>query len=116
MRTEEKYRTDANFAQLVNTIEAALHNAVYTPSEVREAAIYACIRYELTRPMQYVVPADVKVSLDILERYAKDEKNGMGLSCILASPDTDKIICSRTGLECVNDNFMRYNAETCPLI
>lgn len=46
---EEKYRHDADYHMLVDTIENFINQAKYTPSEVREAAILACIHYEMRR-------------------------------------------------------------------
>jgi hypothetical protein len=46
---EEKYLHDPMFHTLVDKLEALIHEAQFTPSEMREAAIFACIRYELHR-------------------------------------------------------------------
>lgn len=58
---EEKYRHDADFKRLVDTMEHYIHMAQFTPSELREAAIFASIRY-----MQYQTPAifTIKPSLE----------------------------------------------------
>ncbi len=44
---EEKYFNDPQYRQLVDMIEALIYEARFTPSEIREAAMYACIRYEM---------------------------------------------------------------------
>ena len=49
MQPEEKYMRDAEFHALVDLLEAAIYNAQYTPSEIREAAILAATHYELRR-------------------------------------------------------------------
>jgi hypothetical protein len=46
---QERYRDDPQFRQLVDWLTAFVHQAAFTPSELREAAILACIRYEQTR-------------------------------------------------------------------
>lgn len=41
-----RYASDVNFRQLVDTMEAHLHDAQFTPTEMREAALLAAINYE----------------------------------------------------------------------
>jgi heterodisulfide reductase subunit B len=41
-----RYQNDAHFKHLVDCLEHAIHQAKYTPSELREAAILAAIHYE----------------------------------------------------------------------
>ena len=50
---EEKYNNDLIYHDLVNMIYAMIDKADLSPSEIREAAMYACIQYELrhTRPI-----------------------------------------------------------------
>ena len=50
MRTPatERYRNDAAFRNLVDMMRAAIENAEFTPSEIREAAMLAQILYEET--------------------------------------------------------------------
>jgi len=47
MSCEERYRTDAHFKMLADMIEAYIHKTEFTPSEVREAAMMACIHFEM---------------------------------------------------------------------
>lgn len=48
-----RYRDDASFRQLVDMLEAYLHNASFTPSELREASLLAAIHFE-ARKIRYV--------------------------------------------------------------
>lgn len=48
---EEKYMYDANYRMLIDILENFIHLNQYTPSEIREASLFACIRYEMRRPM-----------------------------------------------------------------
>lgn len=50
---EHRYMNDAAFHQLVRVIEQVLENVDLTPSEVREAAMYACIRFEQFHPKTF---------------------------------------------------------------
>ena len=45
----EKYKTDAHFRVLVDTFSAMYEGGQFTPSELREAAIYAALRVECRR-------------------------------------------------------------------
>ncbi len=50
MRTpEDRYYTDVKFKALVDALAHYVYRAEYTPSEVREAAMLACIHYEHSR-------------------------------------------------------------------
>lgn len=46
---DARYREDAKFRQLVDTMEAHMHAADFTPTEMREAALLAAINYESRR-------------------------------------------------------------------
>ena len=46
MTPKEKYLNDPVYHNLVSLLESAIRRAELAPSEVREAAMYACIRYE----------------------------------------------------------------------
>lgn len=59
---EERYQRDPHYRCLVDVLEQAIHAAQYTPTEIREAAMLAAIRYEMRRGMPalrfYVEPVD----------------------------------------------------------
>ena len=54
----EKYQNDPMYRALVDTFEAHLHRAQFTPSEIREAAMLACINYEMRQPRRYYAMPD----------------------------------------------------------
>ncbi len=47
-KPEVRYREDATFRMLVDAVESMIHDAKYTPSELREAVTLAAIHYEST--------------------------------------------------------------------
>lgn len=49
----EKYEHDPQYHRLVDTMLALISGAQFTPSEIREAAMYAAILYEQKRPFHY---------------------------------------------------------------
>lgn len=44
---EEKYKSDPEYHALVDTLESFVHKTQFTPSEIRECAMLACIHYEI---------------------------------------------------------------------
>lgn len=47
---DDRYHNDAPFKRLVDTIEAFIRLAEFTPSEIREAALLAQLRHEMKNP------------------------------------------------------------------
>lgn len=52
---QEKYNNDPKYRMLVDTMENLIHQAEFTPSEVREAAMFACIQYESRQPVRPIM-------------------------------------------------------------
>ena len=50
MGLRERYQTDSHFRALVDTFQALIHQAQFTPTEIREAAMLAQIMYESIHP------------------------------------------------------------------
>ena len=68
---QDKYNHDVWFRKLVDTIKAYLHHSDFTPSEVRQAAILACIQFEMERAHPSIlIPKEVDEALSILEKWA----------------------------------------------
>ena len=51
----EKYLNDPHYKQLVDVLSYQVEMARFTPSEIREAAIFACILYEQRRIPRYFI-------------------------------------------------------------
>ena len=64
----EKYRGDSDYRRLVDSIESFIHEARFTPSEIREACMLACIRYEMRRAPGMVVDREALTALQTLEQ------------------------------------------------
>ena len=52
---EERYFNDNNYRRFVDMMQYCIENLHLTPAEVREGAVYACIRVEMRRPVGAVV-------------------------------------------------------------
>ena len=50
MTAQERYQTDPQFRTLVEMMYKAIISAKFTPTEMREAAILASIKYEMSMP------------------------------------------------------------------
>jgi hypothetical protein len=48
----QKYLNDIWFHNMVDAIYAVLVEAQMTPHEVRQAAVFACTKYEMERPLE----------------------------------------------------------------
>lgn len=78
---KDRYENDSQYRQLCDLIESFLHQARFTPSEVRECAvmacIMACIHYEMKHGLQnYLqsVPHQVNDAFKTLSDFRKSDK------------------------------------------
>jgi len=86
-----KYMSDPQYSALVNTMLNYIEAAHYTPSEVREAAVLACILYEERRVSSFVIPKHIDEALEKIHKYV-DEKN-FGSESGEKQKGVDKEIC-----------------------
>ena len=49
-----RYENDCAFARVVDALQGVLDQGLLTPSELREAAVYACIRREMYAGARFV--------------------------------------------------------------
>lgn len=62
----ERYQNDVDYKKLVDVLCAQIHSCYFTPSELRSAAVLACILYEemRIRPMLVPFPPGIEKALD----------------------------------------------------
>ena len=73
---KEKYANDNNYRRLVDMLEALIVQAEFTPSEIREAGMLACIRYEHYRRIRpVVISAEAARAMDVLESEFLTRRN-----------------------------------------
>ena len=73
---KEKYANDPNYRLLVDMLEALIVQAEFTPSEIREACMLACIRHEQYRRMRpVVISAEAAAAMEILESEFLTRRN-----------------------------------------
>ncbi len=62
MTPEQQYKEDPMFHQVVHVLEALISKAELTPFEIRQAAMLACIRYEMyhAKPPSYLGHASLE--------------------------------------------------------
>jgi len=66
----QKYENDPEYNRLVTLFESLIHEAKFTPSEIREAALLACINYEMQRSSRpYYMPKEALDALSYLEGF-----------------------------------------------
>jgi len=66
---KDKYHTDTTFHQLVNLLESFVEKAQFTPSELREAAVLACINYEMRHIRDQTISQRVEEALGVLNEF-----------------------------------------------
>ena len=71
---KDRYENDSDYRTFVDSVEAMLIRAYFTPAEVREMAVLACIHYEMRHAFKhYTVPSGVNHALDVLSGWRKEE-------------------------------------------
>lgn len=79
MRTpEERYYQDPEYKQLVDLLTEQIRAARFSPSELREAAVLAAIRFETSRPHPSPLPPEVQSWLRSAgeQRDRREESDG----------------------------------------
>lgn len=66
----EKYMNDPEYHQLVCTLESFIERAQFSPSELREAAVLACINYEMRHVRERTIDPRTAEALRVLDEFA----------------------------------------------
>ena len=66
---KEKYMNDPEYNHLVTFLEQMIEQARFTPSELREAVILACINYEMRHVRMKIDPL-TQEALTALDKFA----------------------------------------------
>lgn len=67
----EKYMNDPQYHHLVNTLERMIEQAHFTPSELREACVLACINYEMRHIRSANIDPKLENALNILDKFVE---------------------------------------------
>jgi len=67
---KEKYMNDPEYNHLVKTLEQMIEQARFTPSELREAVILACINYEMRHVREMQIDPRTQAALRALDEFA----------------------------------------------
>lgn len=70
----EKYMNDPEYHALVTQMEHFIESAHFTPSELREAAILACINYEMRHVREIRIDPRLDDALKTLDEFTGGRK------------------------------------------
>ena len=67
----EKYMNDPEYHSLVVMLEQFIETARFTPSELREAAVLACINYEMRHVRESTIDPKTMDAMQVLDDFVK---------------------------------------------
>jgi len=71
---EQKYSNDPEYNRFVDMVESFLEHAQFTPSEVREMCMLACIHHEYRKPKPRLVHPELEKALATMEYFRTGHK------------------------------------------
>lgn len=70
----DKMMNDPQYAELVHVLESFIERAQFTPSELREAAVLACINYEMRNIRANNIPPRIREAFDTLDTWTREPR------------------------------------------
>lgn len=65
----DKFMNDPEYHQLVVLLESFIERAQFTPSELREAAVLACINYEMRNVRERAIDPRAAEAFRVLDEF-----------------------------------------------
>ena len=65
----EKYMNDPEYHRLVDMLEQFVDSARFTPSELREASVLACINYEMRHVRDMTIDPRTEQAFMVLDEF-----------------------------------------------
>lgn len=65
----DRYLNDPEYHQLVDMLEHFVETARFSPSELREAAVFACINYEMRHVRERTIDPRAEDAFRILDEF-----------------------------------------------
>lgn len=72
---KDKYLNDPEYHHLVDMLESFIDRAMFTPSELREACIFASINYEMRHVREFGQNPEIMHALNTLDDFV-NRKSG----------------------------------------
>lgn len=70
----DKYLNDPEYNRLVDMLESFVEHARFTPSELREAAVLACINYEMRHVRDRAIDPRAEEAFRILDEFTTRQR------------------------------------------
>lgn len=67
----EKYMNDPDYHRLVDMLEQFVESAQFSPSELREASVLACINYEMRHVREITIDPRTESAFRVLDEFVQ---------------------------------------------
>jgi len=73
---KDKYMNDPEYHHFVSMIEQMIEQARFTPSELREMCMLACINYEMRHVREHAIDPRVNEAFKVLDDFVSKPRRG----------------------------------------